>query len=69
MTITITDYKKKNLSEFGKVLNAEQPIVYIKQIDDFQKMTFIFKIKTFHTVKSVWDIVVSDTPDADLSQE
>ncbi len=51
---------KKNLS-FWRFLN-EQPIVYIKQIDDFQKMSFYFlKIKTFRREKSVWDILVSDT--------
>jgi len=46
-------------------LNVDKLLCYIKQLDDFQKMTFIFthlrRRKTFRCEKSAWNTVHSGT--------
>ena len=62
MTITTTVYKKKNLSRWKGFLNVYKLLFYIKQLDDFQKMTFIFwRLKTFRCEKSSRNTIVSRT--------
>ena len=56
---------KKTFASAKVLLDVEKLSFYIKQLDDFQKMTFIFshlgRLKTFRCEKSARNTIVSST--------
>ncbi len=56
---------KRTLASAKVLLDVEKLSFYIKQLDDFQKMTFIFshlrRLKTFRCEKSARNTIVSST--------